>query len=149
MFDFLFCCCCVFTFCPLTHYLWQNFANPFAMIIYLVYLTFCRICDWLQGYKDTNLASLSILIDVHFDEYLSCPLTDACCVFPVHRRWRLRSGSTWKRRPTRPRQTRSCPSRNSTTPWSWTRPPTWGSAVPISPYRPRHAPRPRPCDHTP
>ena len=29
------------------------------MLIYLVYLTYCKICGRLQGYKDTDLASLS------------------------------------------------------------------------------------------
>jgi len=28
------------------------------MLIYLVYVTYCKICDRLQGYKDTDLASL-------------------------------------------------------------------------------------------
>ena len=45
LFDFLFCCCCVFSFCPKTHYLSQKFAIPFAMLSYLVYLTYCKICD--------------------------------------------------------------------------------------------------------
>ena len=43
--EFLF--CFVFTFCPKTHYLSHNFAFPFAMLIYLVYLTYCKICDRL------------------------------------------------------------------------------------------------------
>jgi len=34
-------------FCPKTHYLSQNFANPFTMLIYLVYFTYCKICDRL------------------------------------------------------------------------------------------------------
>ena len=46
-------------FCPKTHYLSQHFAILFAMLIYLVYLTYCKICDRLQGYKDTDLASLT------------------------------------------------------------------------------------------
>jgi len=45
MFDFLFCCCGVFTFCPKKHYLSQNLAIPFAMLIYLVYITYCKIYD--------------------------------------------------------------------------------------------------------
>ena len=57
MFDFLYCCCCVFTFCPKTHYFSQKFAIPFTMLIYFVYLTYCEICDRLYGYKDTDLAS--------------------------------------------------------------------------------------------
>jgi len=32
MLDFLFCCCCVFTFCPKTNYLSQNLAISFAML---------------------------------------------------------------------------------------------------------------------
>jgi len=30
-------------FCPKTHYLSQMFAIPFTMLIYLVYLTYCKI----------------------------------------------------------------------------------------------------------
>jgi len=44
MFEFLF-CCCVFSFCPKTHYLSQKFAIPFVMLLYLVYFTCCKICD--------------------------------------------------------------------------------------------------------
>jgi len=47
MFDFLYCCCCVFTFLSKTHYLSQNIAIPFTMLIYLVYSTYCKICDRL------------------------------------------------------------------------------------------------------
>jgi len=32
--NFLFCCCCVSTFLSKTHYLLQNFAIPFTMLIY-------------------------------------------------------------------------------------------------------------------
>ena len=46
-------------FYPKTHYLSQKFAILFTMLIYLVYLTYCKICDWLYGYKDTGLASLN------------------------------------------------------------------------------------------
>ena len=59
MFDCLFCCCCVFTFCPKTHNLSLKFAITFTTIIYLVYLLYSKICDRLQGYKDTDLASLN------------------------------------------------------------------------------------------
>jgi len=34
-------------FYPKTHYLSQKFAILFTMLIYLVYLTYCKICDWL------------------------------------------------------------------------------------------------------
>ena len=34
-------------FCPKTHYLSQMFAIPFTMLIYLVYLKYCKICDRL------------------------------------------------------------------------------------------------------
>ena len=61
-FDFWFGGFCVFTFCKKTHDLLQNFAIPCAMLIYLVYLTYCKICDRLQGYKDTDLASLMLCI---------------------------------------------------------------------------------------
>jgi len=44
---FLFCCCCVYIFCPKTHYLSHNFAILLTIIIYLVYLTYCKICDRL------------------------------------------------------------------------------------------------------
>jgi len=47
MFDFLFCCCCVFTFLSKTHYLSQKFAIPFIFLIYLVYLRYCKIYDRL------------------------------------------------------------------------------------------------------
>jgi len=47
MFHFLLCCCCVFLFLSKTHYLSQKFAIPFTMLIYLVYLTYCKICDRL------------------------------------------------------------------------------------------------------
>ena len=47
MFDFLFCCCCGFTFCPNTHYLSQKCAIPLTILMYLVYLTHCKICDRL------------------------------------------------------------------------------------------------------
>jgi len=30
-------------FCPKTHYLSQNVAIPFAMLVYLVYLIYCKI----------------------------------------------------------------------------------------------------------
>ena len=51
-----FCWFCVFMFCLKTHYLSQKFAIPFAMLIYLVYLTYCPvlhhcvvICFWFSG----------------------------------------------------------------------------------------------------
>jgi len=44
-------------FCPKSHYLSQKFAIYFTMWIYLVYLF--NICDWLWGFKDTDLASLT------------------------------------------------------------------------------------------
>ena len=34
-------------FCPKTHYFSQNIAIPFTMLIYLVYSTYCKICDRL------------------------------------------------------------------------------------------------------
>jgi len=34
-------------FCPKTHYLSQNIAIPLKMLIYLVYSTYCKICDRL------------------------------------------------------------------------------------------------------
>jgi len=36
-----------FYFPPKTHFLSQNFSISFAMLIYLVYLTFCKTCDRL------------------------------------------------------------------------------------------------------
>jgi len=42
-FDFVFSCCCVFYFfCPKTQNLSQKFAIHFTMLIYLVYLTYCK-----------------------------------------------------------------------------------------------------------
>ena len=34
-------------FCPKTHYLSEYIAIPFTMLIYLVYSTYCKICDRL------------------------------------------------------------------------------------------------------
>jgi len=45
-FEFLF-CCCVFTFFVKTHYLSQKFAIAFTVLIYLVYLTYFKICSRL------------------------------------------------------------------------------------------------------
>jgi len=45
--------CCDFFF-QTTHYLSQNF----AILIYLVYLTHCKICDRLKEYKGTYIPSL-------------------------------------------------------------------------------------------
>jgi len=64
MFDFLFCCFCVFTFCPKTHYLSQKSVFSFAMLIYFVYLTYFKICDRLKVYKETDLASLNSLTTI-------------------------------------------------------------------------------------
>jgi len=61
LFDFLFCCCWVFTFLSKTHYLSQKFAILCTILIYLVYLKWCQIYDWLYGYKDTDLASLTVV----------------------------------------------------------------------------------------
>jgi len=57
---FLFCCCCVFTFLAKTLFLSQHFAISFAILIHLVYLTYCKICDLLYGYKNTDRASLML-----------------------------------------------------------------------------------------
>jgi len=38
---------CFYFFCPKTHYLLQKFVSPFTMLIYLVYLTYYKICDRL------------------------------------------------------------------------------------------------------
>ena len=38
---------CFYFFCQKTHYLSHKFAIPFTMLIYLVYLTYCKICDRL------------------------------------------------------------------------------------------------------
>jgi len=48
MFDFFCIVVIVFLlFCPKTQYLSQNIAIPFTMLIYLVYSTYCKICDQL------------------------------------------------------------------------------------------------------
>ena len=47
LFDVLFYCCCDFFLFVTHHYISENFAIPFAMLIYLVYLTYCKICDRL------------------------------------------------------------------------------------------------------
>ena len=72
---FLFCCFCAFIFCPKPHDLLQNFAIPFAMLLDLVYLLYCKICDRLQGYKDTDLESLKLCIlssEVLFEALCNC-----------------------------------------------------------------------------
>jgi len=54
MFDF--CFVVVFYFCLVQkHILSQHFAISFAMLIYLVYLTYCKACDRLKGYTDTDM----------------------------------------------------------------------------------------------
>jgi len=45
---------------PQTTILVKHFPIPFAMLIYIVYLTYCKICGRLQGYKNTDLASLNV-----------------------------------------------------------------------------------------
>jgi len=50
-----------FYFLPQNTLFVKHFAIPFAMLIYLVYLTYCKICGRLQGYKDTDLASLILV----------------------------------------------------------------------------------------
>jgi len=50
-----------FYFMSKTHYLSQKFAIHFTILIYLVYLRYCKIYDRLKGYKDTDLASLKML----------------------------------------------------------------------------------------
>jgi len=47
--------CFYFLFCQ--NIIYSHFANPFKMLIYLVYLTYCKMCDRLKGYQDTDLAS--------------------------------------------------------------------------------------------
>ena len=54
------------------------------MLIYLVYLTYCKICDWLYGYKDTDLASLRIIETIEYicsSSHVSSPemSTARCC----------------------------------------------------------------------
>ena len=51
------CCCCCCCCCQLS----RNFVINFAMLIRLVYLTFRNVYDRLQGYQDTDLASLSYI----------------------------------------------------------------------------------------
>jgi len=46
----------------------KRFAIPFAMFIYLVYLTYCKICDRLKRYKDTDLASLNCTILITIEQ---------------------------------------------------------------------------------
>ena len=49
---------------PKTHYLSHNF----AMLIYIVYFTYCKICYRLKGYTDTDLASLTF--KTHLQNFL-------------------------------------------------------------------------------
>jgi len=44
-FMFYFVVVVILLFCQKTHYLSQKFAIIFTMFIYLVYLTYCKICD--------------------------------------------------------------------------------------------------------
>ena len=44
--DFVFCCYCVLLLFKI-YYLSQRFAISFAMLIYLVYVIYCNICDRL------------------------------------------------------------------------------------------------------
>jgi len=55
-----------FYFLSKTHYLSQNFAISFAMLIYLVYSPYCKICDRLWEYNNTDLISLTDTIDILF-----------------------------------------------------------------------------------
>jgi len=59
MFDVFVLLLLCFTCLAKTHKLSQNAAISFAKLIYLVYLTYCKICDRLRGYKDTDLATLN------------------------------------------------------------------------------------------
>jgi len=57
MFGFVF--SCVLSLFWKTHYLSRNVAIPIAMLIHSIYLTYCKICDRLKGYQDTDIASLT------------------------------------------------------------------------------------------
>ena len=50
---------CFYFFVKKNHHLSQKFTIPFTILIYLAYLRYCKIYNRLQGYKDTDLASLS------------------------------------------------------------------------------------------
>ena len=56
---FLFCCWCVLLLVQI-HIFVTKFAIPFAIVIYWVYWTYCKIFDRFEGYKDTDLASLKL-----------------------------------------------------------------------------------------
>ena len=47
MFHFLLCCCCVFTFLSKKHTFIRKVCNSFYNGIFLVFLTYCKICDRL------------------------------------------------------------------------------------------------------
>jgi len=47
MLDFLFCCGFFYFFVPKQIILSQKFAISFAILIYLIYITYCKICDRL------------------------------------------------------------------------------------------------------
>jgi len=59
------------------------------MLIYLVYLTYCKICDRLSGYKDTDLAYLSQIIKLTeyftkmWSNALNSPYTKPCIIFNI------------------------------------------------------------------
>ena len=77
---------CFYFFLSKTHYLSQKYAIPFTMLIYLVYLTYCKICDRLEGYKDTDLASLIRIKTMYKGHkvylgyiHASCIIITKCC----------------------------------------------------------------------
>jgi len=54
----------VFTFVTKTRYLSRLFGLPFAVLIHLVVLIYCEICDGLK--QDTDITSLILNYILHF-----------------------------------------------------------------------------------
>jgi len=75
MFVFLFCCYFVFSFLIQKTFLSWIVAIPFALLFYLVYLTYCKVSDQLKGYEDKYIVSLIVYRCKHISAKLrSSPL---------------------------------------------------------------------------
>ena len=93
-----FCRCCVFTFCcSKTHYLSQSFAISFAMLIYLVYLTYCKkLWPIIRVYKYSPSIFKCVSIIVFHEIWCFFETSGTCTRSITDRAWRL---SRWTCRP--------------------------------------------------
>jgi len=76
-----FCCCCVFTFCPKTHYLSPNFAIPFAMLFFYIILNILHI-RFVTDHKDIKIQTLSIFKLVHHKLFYKFA-DGTCCLLNI------------------------------------------------------------------